>query len=1019
MYKLNDSPPARRAGTRARMGALALASTLLSGIWAPVHAGPTGPLLTIDATTSAAGFKHPGLGISAAHLEYARQQARADVEPWKSYYAMMASSRFSSRTLLAANRSGTLDMPGINAYNAGGVQNRLITDSWGALTQATLYYMTGDNVYRANAMKIIRIWSNMDPAKTAYFADSHIHSGVPLYRLLTAAEILRSIPGDATYTAYNLLWSETDTSKLVTNLIEPMSEKIFGSNERYMNQHNYSLVGRLAGAIFSDNRARYDETIEWLTVNATSTRQYQNGAILPLNKLIEADHPLNTYGYAFIEQMEMSRDQAHGGDNVDLLTALARMATVQGTKVDPFSGKPSSDANAVSIYRFGGNRLLAGANYYARFMLGHEAPWVDVTGGSAKLSQAYRGRLYEVGEISELYNVYKHEQGVDVDSEAPYLATAAAHADGPVTFWDNKDPGPEAWLSFPPALAGKAPIFSNGKLELERKSIFLDANSTIQSDGSRTYASTKPTASGSTVVVHDIGYSNRNIFSPHGLMIRTNAVSTMFYSGTKDHPTPCQMFVPNTKGQWRYLVPDISFANAGGCGIWDNIIYYKFVGAPDTTIDFDHVNVRAQSELTAPVFPQGQKPLTYFGAQGVNYTASLAAKDANLADTLVYEAINIPAGATLDPSTGSFSWTPVEGQAGVHDIVISATDGVAINVLHLKLNVSVSREAAFQAAQDGYVPSAVYTTTTFTAYQAEIASLQQTIMSAPDAEFIAGLEKVQAAVRKLELVNPLLKGDNSLAYAKLVTSSLNPTAMANLTDDDYNTTTGDLRATGGNRIPFYIDFGENYRVTVNAFGIRARYNFANRSQGANVYGSHDNSSWVLLTETETTDTSDRDFAIETIPVWPSKKSIPFRYFKVQMDHPGPPTDPAYPGISSFSELHFHGVRYDLLVNTDVSSSIKITQSGITLDRSTSKYTGTVTFTNKSPETIAGPLQFRLDGLTSGVTLDNKTGDNGGAPYITLPDANLQGGDSITVTTIFSNPSKVNINYTPKLISGKY
>ena len=1015
MHKLNNSrrAPAPRASTRVKLGTLALASTLLGGLWSPLHAAPTGPLVTINPTTSAAGFAHPGLGVSAAQLDYARLQARADVEPWKTYYAEMAGSSYASRTLVSRNRGSVLDMPAVTAFNSGSVQNRFLPDSFGALTQAVLYYMTGDNVYRANAMKLIRIWSNMDPAKYAYFPDAHIHNGVPLSRLLLAAEILRAIPGDASYTDYNLLWSDADTSKLVTNLIEPMSATFFGSKERYYNQHNYSLVGRLAGAIFSDNRARYDETVEWFTVNATTTRPEQNGAIRNLNRLIEADHPLNKYGYAFTEILEMSRDQAHGGDNVDTQTGLARMLTVQGTKLDPFSGKPSDGANAVSVYRFADNRLLAGANAYARFMLGNDTPWVDITGGSSKISQAYRGRLYEVGEISELYNAYKYDEGIDVSSEAPYLATAAAHADGPVTGWGNKDIGPEYWLALQPALAGKGPVYSNGKLELEKKSIFLDANSTIQSDAGRTFSSTRPTPAGSTVVVHDIGYSDRSKFSPHGLMMRTSAVSTMFYSGTREHPAPCEMIVPNTRGEWRYLVPDISVANAGSCGIWDNIIFYRFVGAPDTTIDFDHVNLRAQSELTAPIFPQGQKTFTLFGAQGVNYSTSFAAKDANAADVLVYEGIRLPAGATLDTATGAFSWTPAPGQAGVHEIVISVTDGVAINVLHLKLNVSDTREAAFVAAQDGYVPGAVYTTTSFAAFQAEISALQQAIMGAPDADFNAGLVKVQAAVQKLQLLNPLLPLDQSLAYAKFVTSNLGADRMVNLTDDNYNTYSGDLRA------PFWVDFGADYRVTANAFSFQARYNFANRSQGANVYGSIDNTSWVLLTESETTDTSKVDFAIEKIPVYPSKKSIPFRYFKVQVDHPGPATDPAFPGISSYGEFHIHGVRYDLLALTDVSSGVRIHQSGLTFDRAKATYKGTVTFTNKSPETIAGPLQFQLDGLSSGVTLVNKTGDKGSAPYITLPDANLQGGDEISVNVVFSNPSKVNISYTPKLISGKY
>jgi predicted extracellular nuclease len=104
---------------------------------------------------------------------------------------------------------------------------------------------------------------------------------------------------------------------------------------------------------------------------------------------------------------------------------------------------------------------------------------------------------------------------------------------------------------------------------------------------------------------------------------------------------------------------------------------------------------------------------------------------------------------------------------------------------------------------------------------------------------------------------------------------------------------------------------------------------------------------------------------------------------------------------------------------DVTASVKIARSGFTLNRATGKYTGSVTITNTSGQALNGPLHFRLDGLTAGVTLDNRSGEQGGSPYITLPNASLAAGASVTVSTVFTNTQKLVINYSSALVSGTF
>jgi hypothetical protein len=103
---------------------------------------------------------------------------------------------------------------------------------------------------------------------------------------------------------------------------------------------------------------------------------------------------------------------------------------------------------------------------------------------------------------------------------------------------------------------------------------------------------------------------------------------------------------------------------------------------------------------------------------------------------------------------------------------------------------------------------------------------------------------------------------------------------------------------------------------------------------------------------------------------------------------------------------------------DVTASVKFTQNGATLNRSTGKYLGSVTMTNTTSTTLSGPVQVMLGNLTSGVTLDNASGTSGGAPYVTLTGS-LSPGASASVPLTFSNPGRAVIGYTPSLFMGNF
>jgi hypothetical protein len=114
----------------------------------------------------------------------------------------------------------------------------------------------------------------------------------------------------------------------------------------------------------------------------------------------------------------------------------------------------------------------------------------------------------------------------------------------------------------------------------------------------------------------------------------------------------------------------------------------------------------------------------------------------------------------------------------------------------------------------------------------------------------------------------------------------------------------------------------------------------------------------------------------------------------------------------------HSVTVTIDKSVDVTAFAAISRSGLTFNRFTNQYTGTVTITNPGSQALTGPLQFRLQGLPAGVALVNQAGMKDGVPYLALPVTDLAPGQSVTLTTTFSNPQKVGIGYTPLLFSMK-
>ena len=104
---------------------------------------------------------------------------------------------------------------------------------------------------------------------------------------------------------------------------------------------------------------------------------------------------------------------------------------------------------------------------------------------------------------------------------------------------------------------------------------------------------------------------------------------------------------------------------------------------------------------------------------------------------------------------------------------------------------------------------------------------------------------------------------------------------------------------------------------------------------------------------------------------------------------------------------------------DATASFSRALSGPTFNRTTGKYAGKATFTNKTGATITGPFHVTFSGLAAGITLDNASGQHNGAPYITVNAASVAPGASVTVSMTFTNPAKAAIGFSNAVYTGAF
>ena len=834
----------------------------------------------ITETVDASGFKHPGIGFTKDILENARTQVRAQREPWNSYFNLMVLSGSASKTPTIRNITGS-GGPRFLGLNSQGNESLFIADALTAYTQAILYYITGDDTYRANAMKIIRIYEQLDPSQFAPYTDAAIHTGIPLSRMTAAAEIMRAT---STQTPA-LAWTEDDTTKFTSNLVLPVVYTFNSCNCRFMNQHLYTTIGTMSGALFAGDRDLYNKGVEWFTVNKDAGDQGQNGSVKQLFRLVTRNDDTGEEVTPVVQHVEMGRDQAHGAGDLTNAAILSRLMMAQGTKVDPVTGTASSAADAVGPYEFLGDRIFKVHELWHAFMLGYDIPWVptashtDYAGNPTvvyhTLSDYYRGRMGQ--NTWEAFYYYLYQRGINMEQSSPNYARFLSTRSG--LNWDGADGGGDFWLFIPAAAAADGtkylPMVTSGPYrEVDWHFTPRDANSAVVTDATASFIRTTATEAGSKYVVYGFGYGTARL----GMRIRTNGLATMEAFNTS-------IQLPNTNGQWMYInypgsMPDFLDVSIKGAG---------------TTVDFDHINVDGAS-LSLPSFTAGTTDLTSYTYSGssIAVSASFQASDSNAAATLSYQIDHLPAGASFNTSTGAFAWQPT--QAGTYSFVIQVSDGTTIASKRFTVMVGADRQATVGLVTAPFQTNSLYVASTRATYNTAYNDMMSVIGSATDAVYFDKLAALRAATAGLQLLTPF-NSDGSMNYTNMLLTSTFQTAVAAAQDNDVDSFVYFGWAVNREHI---LDFGPSFKVSANSFGLQVRNSFPERIPGTTIFGSNDNANWTRLTPGLTVLTED----MQNLPVSDELKNQRYRFIKIAM------IQPSGPGIMELAEFHIFGTRYE-------------------------------------------------------------------------------------------------------------
>lgn len=881
----------------------------------------------IEETRSLEGFAHPGIGCNAETLNNLREGVLNGQSPWVDYFIGLRRSKFAG--------------PNVRMQRCERIENNgniaaFASDAQLAWTQAILYIVTGKEEYRKIPLELIKWYGTRENFFPRAFPDSHIKLGKCVYTFCTAVEIMRyTIPANKELAVTNEMVENFEKSS-----IRPIRKTILENKGYFMNQHTYSMIGYMAAAILADDREGYEDAVEMATVNKDAPNQGINGSIKAVCRWIEQDDATGRPVKPHVQLVEMGRDEAHAFGNVDNLNQITRMIDLQGTKIDPVSGQVTSKPDGVRSSSFLDNRILAAAEYFSRYNMGYGVEWTPVFASTGRnpaiypaISPEYRGRI----EMNAYPALYYRFRGLGCDfSQYPALYASALkaiqaqkervasgefintlhndHFDLFIGLDKAAAVGTPDLQKAQQALAIEVPPYKSvpkGVHQIEDYFVDLSAlpieDAICPRSADDLPIETKVEAGRSYVrmtlhkglprtMVNLAGSLNCPV-GKTGILLRSSApVRIDLHNGEQydgKHPAMTSLYVPDTENEWRYVVfernPKVITNSMFG---FSTLLYFNVQPMEkEAVVDFDLFN--SNEEEIRPIPLNIQTSIVRLSVCP-GETIEKRFQEEFISDlSVTYLGQGIPKGASFDSKNGLFCWTPSKNDKGMHRMYVTVQNGTSIRMIPIEIYVDTKKEVISHITRT-YVPQ---TTQYVSKSQKELETALMVAHKAKRGRTTEAFSRLQEAMDNLQLLSPWLLGEEgSLDYTQTSTSSRGLNIFVYSNGDNY-----DCSGIFGPDKSFVLDFGEDFKVRTDAFGMQPRANFPDRVKGTVVLGSNDLQHWNELTKYP----AGVGETIQRIPVKEEEREKAYRYLKIYM-----PDKKGLPGLLDLGEFRIYGERIE-------------------------------------------------------------------------------------------------------------